>query len=253
MVKGKRGRNPKKLGRRFSVEDRAQIVGAHNYGTPVKKLARDWDTYPKTIREIFKKQRLKGSVKDVERSGRPPKTTKREDRALKFHILNTPKTSSRAMALKIAPSFIKNKVSYKLIQRRIKSFGLFSYVARKKPLLSDANIERRFEWAKKHLSWTSEDWKRVAFSDESPFSLFQWTGRVFVWRRPGEAFKFQNLCSTVKHGGGKIQCWGVFTYWGPGPLYRIQGIMDGKKYREILKHKMAPYLHSLKGKTGCQA
>ena len=86
-----------------------------------------------------------GSVKDRSRSGRPPKTTEREDRALKFVILNTPKTSSRAMTLKLAPSFIKNKVSYKLIQRRIKKFGLFSYVARKKPLLSDANIIKRFE------------------------------------------------------------------------------------------------------------
>ena len=28
--------------------------------------------------------------------------------------------------------------------------------------------------------------------------------------------------------------------------------MDGKKYREILKRKMAPYLQSIKGKTGCQ-
>ena len=172
MVKGRRGRNLKKLGNRLSVEERAQIVGAHDFGAGVKELARKWGVDPKTIRGILKKNQTTGSVKDRPRSGRPPKTTKREDRTLKFHILNTPKTSSRAMALKIAPSFIKNKVSYKLIQRRIKTFGLFSYVARKKPLLSPANVEKRFEWAKKHLTWTVEDWKKVAFSDESPFANF---------------------------------------------------------------------------------
>ena len=87
-MKNKRGRNPKKLSQRFSVEERAEIIGAHNYGAGVKELARDWDTTPKTIRRIIKKKEKTGSVKDRSRSGRPPKTTEREDRALKFSILN---------------------------------------------------------------------------------------------------------------------------------------------------------------------
>src|SRR6202012_3352434 len=98
--------------------------------------------------------------------------------------------------------------------------------------------------------WTEEDWKKVAFSDETPLCLFQSYGRKFIWVFPGEQLLDENIDKTVKHGGGKIQVWGIFTYWGAGPLYRINGIMDGEKYRQILIHHMAPHVKGLEGKTG---
>jgi transposase len=51
---------------------------------------------------------------------------------------------------------------------------------------------------------------------------------------------------TMKHGGGKIQVWGCYSYHGVGPIKRIQGIMNGPMYRGILKTHMAPYLRKLK-------
>jgi transposase len=90
----------------------------------------------------------------------------------------------------------------------------------------------------------------VAFSDETPLCLFQSYGRKFIWVFPGEQLLDKNVNKTVKHGGGKIQVWGIFSWWGAGPLHRINGIMDGEKYRQILIHHMAPYCKDLKEKTG---
>jgi hypothetical protein len=119
-------------------------------------------------------------------------------------------------------------------------------------LLKPEQKEKRFQWAKEHLDWTVEDWKKVAFSDETPLCLFQSFGRKFIWVFPGEQYLDKNVNPTVKHGGGKIQIWGIFSYWGAGPLYRVKGIMDGEQYRQILIHHMAPHVKDLEGKTGIE-
>ncbi|GBO38255.1 hypothetical protein AVEN_76960-1 [Araneus ventricosus] len=38
-------------------------------------------------------------------------------------------------------------------------------------------------WARQHYHWTVDDWKHVAWSDESRFQLYQTDARVRVWRR----------------------------------------------------------------------
>jgi transposase len=156
------------------------------------------------------------------------------------------------MESNVVPTFAKNEISRATVQRRIKEFGLKPYVARKKPLLTPEQKENRFQWAKEHLDWTVDDWKRVAFSDETPLCLFQSYGRKWIWVFPGEQLLDENVNKTVKHGGGKIQFWGIFTWWGAGPVYRCKGMVDGAQYRQILIHHMAPYLKGLNGETGVE-
>lgn len=128
--------------------------------------------------------------------------------------------------------------------------GLNGRVARKKPLLSKTQKKKRLEWAKKYRKWTEKDWERVLFSDESPFTLFPTSGKLYVRRRVGEEFLDECISPTVKFGGGKIQVWGCFSYCGAGTLYRIKGKMDAEKYRSILKHRMAPHHKELKETHG---
>ena len=45
----------------------------------------------------------------------------------------------------------------------------------------------------------------------------------------------ENTIPTVKHGGGSIMLWGCFSLAGTGKLFRIERMMDGAKYREILE------------------
>jgi hypothetical protein len=42
----------------------------------------------------------------------------------------------------------------------------------------------------------------------------------------------------VKHGGGSLMLWGCFSVAGIGRLVRIEGKMNGAKYREILDENM---------------
>ncbi len=248
----KRGRKiaKKPKGERFEVEERAIILGKVLAKRPYQEIEAQHNCSKDFLIDIQKKWNETGTVKDRRRSGRPPKTTEREDRHMELTVARHPKTNATHMAQRLVPGFCKKSVSRWTVARRLRARGFKAYVAKRKPLLSEANIKKRLAWAKVHADWTVEDWKKVCFSDETPFSLFQSYGRKIVWRRPGEQYKDDCLEKTVKHGGGKIQVWGCFTYYGAGPLYWVKGIMNGPKYREILKRQMAPHMKDIDEKEG---
>ncbi len=62
------------------------------------------------------------------------------------------------------------------------------------PLLSAKNRKRRLQFAQAHQNWTIEDWKNVAWSDESRFLLRYSDGRVRIWRKEHERMDPSYLC-----------------------------------------------------------
>jgi hypothetical protein len=48
---------------------------------------------------------------------------------------------------------------------------------------------------------------RVIRSDETSFTLFPTSGRVYVYRTYKEAYNPECLVPTVKHGGGAVMIW----------------------------------------------
>ncbi len=70
------------------------------------------------------------------------------------------------------------------------------------PLLSAKNRKRRLQFAQAHQNWTIEDWKNVAWSDESRLLLLHSDGRVRIWRKEHESMDPSCLVSTVQGGGG---------------------------------------------------
>ena len=43
----------------------------------------------------------------------------------------------------------------------------------------------------------------------------------------------------VKHGDALIMVWSWFTAFGLGPLVKIEGIMNGEMYRDILRNNLS--------------
>jgi hypothetical protein len=127
------------------------------------------------------------------------------------------------------------------VRRRLNEFGLMGRVARKKPLISKKNKKERFTFAIEHLNWTQEQWSKVAFSDESKFNRFGSDGKSYVRRRIGEEFDPKCVKSTVKGGGGSVMVWGAMSKTGPGPIHRIEGIMDQHVYVDILENVLLPF------------
>lgn len=134
-----------------------------------------------------------------------------------------------------------DEISSRTVQRRLNQGGLHGRRPVKKPLISKKNIKVRLEFARDHLNWMVDDWKKVLWSDESKFNLFNSDGKCYVYRPVNERFNPKYTSPTVKFSGGNIMVWGCFSWNGVGPLHRIKGKMDQTQYREILETVMLPH------------
>ncbi|GBM38453.1 hypothetical protein AVEN_120814-1 [Araneus ventricosus] len=54
------------------------------------------------------------------------------------------------------------------------------------PLLTTRHRLQRLCWARERISWTLDDWRNVAWLEESRFHLLRADGRVRAWRRRHE-------------------------------------------------------------------
>ena len=58
----------------------------------------------------------------------------------------------------------------------------------------------------------------MILSDESSFSLFLTTGRVYVLKQPKETFHSDCLQSTVKNVGRSVMTWDAISWKSAGPM-----------------------------------
>uniref|UniRef100_A0A1I7WWK5 Transposable element Tc3 transposase n=1 Tax=Heterorhabditis bacteriophora TaxID=37862 RepID=A0A1I7WWK5_HETBA len=69
------------------------------------------------------------------------------------------------------------------------------------------NWRARVEFAREHLTWSTADWTKVVFSDESKFNHFGLDGKKYMHRRLGEEFMPKCTIPTIKNGGGSVMVW----------------------------------------------
>ncbi len=124
------------------------------------------------------------------------------------------------------------------VRRRLISAGLRSYKAARKPLLTIAQIKKRMIFCKQHKNWTSDQWAKVLWSDESKFVQF---GAIHhhVRRPAGCRFQGQFTVPTTK-SCASVMVWGCFVASGRGGLHFLPKgtTMNGANYCELLKDKL---------------
>ena len=103
------------------------------------------------------------------------------------------------------------------VRRYLGRLGDKGRAARRKSLLRSANIARRYRWAKEMIKKPLDFWQAV-ISDESSFTQFSCSGRVWVWRSPDQEFWMNQLQPTVKLGGFSVMVWGAIWRDGKSEL-----------------------------------
>jgi transposase len=192
------------------------------------------------IHQIVQQYNTSGSVERVKGTGGKRKTTSREDRRIMMIVLR----DREVTAAQIKEQLDRPDLSDTTIYRRIAELSeLKSYWKLLKPFINEAQAKRRVRWCKEHLHWTIDQWRKVIWSDESPFTL-SYNRRTRVWRSADEKFKPHAIRGTLKHDT-KINVWGCFSAHGVGKICRIEGIMYKEDYLDILQEYLEPSVYTL--------
>ncbi|GBL78665.1 Transposable element Tc1 transposase [Araneus ventricosus] len=110
------------------------------------------------------------------------------------------------------------------------------------PLLTKRHRQLRLQWVRKHRDWTMDEWKRVAWSDESRFLIHHVDGRVRVRRLPGEQLLPPFTAGHTQAGGGGIMLWGTFSWEALGPVVAVEQTMKAANYLNIVADQLHPYM-----------
>ncbi len=114
---------------------------------------------------------------------------------------------------------MQNTISEHTTRRTLKQMG---HRSRRPHRVSAKNRKRRLQFAQAHQNWTIEDWKNVAWSDESWFLLRHSDGRGRICHKQYESMDPSCLVSTFQAGGGGVMMWGIFSWHTLGPLVPIE-------------------------------
>lgn len=221
---------------------RAAIVADRTMGMSVPKIVEVYKIPKSTVYRILDKFDVTGDYMVGKSTGRPRKLDERTDRI----ILNEVKKDGFVNLKSIQKVLIENglvkyghTISLQTIRNRIYASGDFEcYMAAQKPLLRHYNRVKRLHWCLQHKHWTVEQWRKVIWTDESPFTL-RFNCKRKVLRMKGERYEEKNCAATVKQHD-KVMVWGCFAHHSVGDLHWIKKTMDQSIYKQILIHHFRP-------------
>lgn len=173
------------------------------------------------------------------KAGAPPKLTDREKR-LAARLITFGQIEYATEATKVINRDRVDHVSPYTVRRALKQADMVARRPIKKPMLGARHRKARLKWALEHRNWTSDDWMRVIWSDETKINRIGSDGKVHVWCRKGEGLTDRRCQPTVKFGGGNIMVWGCLTWAGVGILAKIEGRMNSEQYCSILTSSLVP-------------
>ncbi|KFM72166.1 Transposable element Tcb1 transposase, partial [Stegodyphus mimosarum] len=184
-----------------------------------------------------------GTVQNQRRGkcGAPRAIDDRGERRLRRCVRADRRATVEQLTTKMNQGATKS-VSQSTIQRTLLRLGLRSRRLVRAPMLTAVHRRRRLEFARQYSSWTSTEWRQVAFSDESRFMLHRTDGRWRIRRETSERNHPATIAGTVQAGGGSIMVWGMFSWHSLGSLIIVEGTMDQYKYASVLADHVHPYM-----------
>jgi transposase len=219
----------------------AYILGMSDGGALPPQIASRVGRDKSTINKLLRRHDWKSFVGIGKSSGRPKKTTERDNR-----LIVRKATISRRRTLSDITNLAPINISKSTTRRVLKEAGLKKYIAAKKPFLTAKHIADRLQWALEHKDWTLEDWIRVIWSDKSKIEIGKDSRVTWVYRRGNEKWKNDCLTTIFKGQRTSIMVWGCFAGNVLGPLLTFKkGGITAAEYIATLQQGLLPFIEEL--------
>ena len=157
--------------RQLTKEDRQTIITLKSVGLSLRENCKEAKASVSTVSYTIKRHLETGGNSDRKRSGRPKATTQTEDKFLRVNNLCDRRLTGQQLQAQLNTGRSK-EVLVSTVKRRLRAEGLTGRVAVRKQLLRWQNKKKRIAGAMKHHQWTTENWKKVLWTDESKFEIF---------------------------------------------------------------------------------
>jgi hypothetical protein len=230
-------------GSKPTLIERHSIYQSYLFLKSYRAVSRMLGWSDKTIKLVVERWKENPEVMRKRGGGRPKKTTPHTDRRIIRYMKKDRSITSYQLRQELQLTYICDRT----IRRQITESGEFaSYWKTKTPFINETNRKKRMAWCRARVAWPVERWKRVLWTDESPFVL-RFNRKTRVWRTHNERYAPWCSTATVKHDA-KIQVWGCFAAHGVGNLYLVDGILERYQYQYILENEMLPSADLLFGR-----
>jgi len=226
----------------LSEFQKGQIDGAARFGHTDTEIHKLFGFARGTIHHIITRIKTRGFSENIERVGRPRKSTDRDERLLIRRALDDTKMPLRELKFET-----NSNLSISTIRRRLSEENIGKWLAAERPRLTETHASKRFNWSKEHLDWTVDDWRKYIWSDECSVEKGADPRQMWVFRRPGNAEKFKpkNVKPKDKCKGVSVMVWGCFVSNIRGPLTVCHGHMKAVQYVNILEENLLPFIETL--------
>lgn len=213
------------------VAERSAAVECYSHYKSYRRVAKKFKKSPEWVRKWVKRAEEGLSMHDLDRSGRP-KTMSAEEEKKAADLLKDPHQGSLRRVAKRLKRDASTSPSRSTLQRMAKRRRMRYGKERRQPLLTNAQKQKRVAFAS--ASRPRHYWRKVIFTDESPFLVFlPPRGR---WRDEGE----EPPSRPAVKNSPKLQVWGGISYNGKTPLIKIdQGVrLNAAGYQAIVRESL---------------
>ncbi|GBM61631.1 hypothetical protein AVEN_122248-1 [Araneus ventricosus] len=226
----------------LSEFDRGQIAMARRLGTSITETARLVGCSLSAVVSIHAKW-----INDCDTSSRRqcvgrPRVVREKGRRRLSRLVKQNRRQTVAQLTAQYNAGPSASVSEQTVQRTLLDVVLCSRRPTRVPLLTKRHRQLRLQWAREHQDLIMDEWKRVAWSDESRFLIHHVDGRVRVHRLSSEQLLPSCTAGHTHAGGGGIMLCGTFSWTALGPVVVVEQTMKAANYLNIIADQLHPYM-----------
>ncbi|GFV35065.1 transposable element Tcb2 transposase [Trichonephila clavipes] len=178
--------------------------GRWKEGSTVTSVAAKFGINKLVVLRALKAFQTTGTAVRKVGGGRSRTTTAGEDRCIILQAKRGRQQSASTIALQLCIA-TRRQVSRFTVARRLQKGGLFAHRLERCLPLKDRR--HRSQWCREHKNWTTDQWSRVPFTDESRFSTRSDSQRVLIWREIETRFYSSNIKERHLYGGPGVLVW----------------------------------------------